>query len=241
MAPTYVVGTRDRCPTPQAAPHSSYLAPAARCAKAPMKTEAASRKAALRTASFALRAGVAVSDRRAFAEDLARAGPGLLGPALGRSVAGFWPIRGEPDCLPLLAALDAVGFRTLLPVTGAPGSPLLFRPWRPGDQVAPNALGIAEPCGCAEAVDPDILLIPCAAFDRRGHRIGFGRGYYDATLAALRAQRPTLALALAFACQEVDEVPAEAHDERLDAVITERDILICTGTGKALHAASLHR
>lgn len=205
------------------------------------RTEAGARKAALRKAAFAFRAGVASSQHRAFALELARLGVALLGPANGRSVAGFWPIRGEPDCLPLLAALDAAGFATLLPATGASGSPLEFRPWRQGDLVLHNAFGIAEPSGFLDSVDPDILLVPCAAFDRRGHRIGFGRGYYDATLSALRARRSVLALTLAFACQEVDDVPVEAHDERLDAVITEREILICTGTGKALNAASLHR
>lgn len=206
-----------------------------------MTTQIDAGKSALRGASFALRSAVPSPVRLAFAQMLARLGPELLGQPSGRSVAGFWPIRGEPDCLPLLAALDAEGFRTLLPAVVAPSSPLAFRTWRQGDPAALNDLGIAEPLASLKTVDPDVLFVPCAAFDRSGHRIGFGCGYYDATLAALRARKSIIAIALAFACQEVEEVPAEAHDERLDAVVTEREFIPCAGIGKSLDAASLHR
>lgn len=196
-------------------------------------------KARLRAMSLERRSCVDADARLAFAEKLARCIPRLLEWPSGRAVAGYWPVKGEPDCLPLLGSLAAAGYATLLPVAGRPAAPLAFRIWREGAPLVVNRFGIGEPSS-GHPVEPDILFVPCAAFDRSGHRIGFGMGYYDATLAYLRARRPILAVALAFACQMVDEIPAEAHDERLDAVITERAILIASQTGKALDAAVVH-
>ena len=193
----------------------------------------------MRKASFARRAAVPAGVRRNFAERLAHAGPKLFRDPDARAIAGYWPVLEEPDCLPLLAALAQRGYDTLLPAITAPGSPLLFRRWRKGEALVRNRFGIAEPTGEGETA-PNVVIVPCAAFDRSGHRIGFGKGYYDVTLAKLRAQGRVLALALAFACQEVETIPAEAHDERLDAVLTERGLLICTQTGKALDEAAVH-
>jgi 5-formyltetrahydrofolate cyclo-ligase len=85
--------------------------------------------------------------------------------------------------------------------------------------------GIREPMPDAPAVDPDILIVPLLAFDRRGHRLGYGAGYYDMTLAALRAKKPVVAIGIGYAAQEVETVPTTPRDEGLDLVLTERETI----------------
>ncbi len=94
-----------------------------------------------------------------------------------------------------------------------------------GDELARGQWGIREPKPEAPEVAPDILLVPLVAFDRAGHRIGYGAGYYDMTIAALRAKKPTLAVGLAFAAQEIREVPITPRDARLDLVLTEQETI----------------
>ena len=103
-----------------------------------------------------------------------------------RIISAFSPIGDEPDALMLLSALAAEGFATALPVTVSRDAPLIFRLWRVGDPTVAGALNIPEPRPEAPAVDPDLLFVPLAAFDRRGHRIGYGGGHYDRTLKRLR-------------------------------------------------------
>jgi 5-formyltetrahydrofolate cyclo-ligase len=85
--------------------------------------------------------------------------------------------------------------------------------------------GIREPTPAAPEVFPDILIVPLLVFDRRGHRIGYGAGYYDMTIARLREMKPVTAIGIAFAAQEIDEVPTTPRDARLDLVLTEREII----------------
>jgi 5-formyltetrahydrofolate cyclo-ligase len=94
-----------------------------------------------------------------------------------------------------------------------------------GEPLGKGVWGIREPPPDAREVDPDILLVPLAAFDRAGHRIGYGAGYYDLTLAGLRAHKPVVAVGLAYAAQEIPAVPATARDARLDLVLTEREVI----------------
>ena len=141
-------------------------------------------------------------------------------------VAGYAPIRGEIDPFPLMHALSARGARLALPVVTGQGRPLLFRAWSEAEALARSPLGILEPPQGAAEIVPDIVLVPLAAFDTLGHRIGYGAGYYDCTLAALRASRRIIAAGLAFAVQQIEVVPAAAHDVALDYVITERETLI---------------
>lgn len=137
-------------------------------------------------------------------------------------VAAYWPIRSEIDPRPALARLRACGHASALPVVTPEG--LVFRLWGEADSLAPAALGLMEPLAAAPQVEPAILLIPLAAFDRRGHRIGYGKGYYDRALAA----RPPLAtIGIAHSVQEIPEIPDEPHDHPLDFVITEREIVDC--------------
>ena len=124
-----------------------------------------------------------------------------------------------------MTALGAAGWRTALPVVVEGTAILTFRAWRPGDAARLGAFGIHEPLPEAEELTPDVVLTPLLAFDRRGGRLGFGAGYYDATLEALRSRGPVLAIGLAFETQEVDQVPTEPHDQRLDAVVTPAGIV----------------
>jgi 5-formyltetrahydrofolate cyclo-ligase len=135
-------------------------------------------------------------------------------------------LPGELDCSALLAALATLGFPTLLPGAAARATPLTFRLWRPGDPLVGGRFGLSEPAPDAAELSPDIVLAPLLAFDDRGGRLGFGGGYYDATLARLRAGEKFLAAGgLAFARQQADDLPMEKHDARLDFVVTEKKIL----------------
>ena len=143
-------------------------------------------------------------------------------PPEGSVVAGFWPLPGEIDILPLLHALVERGNIVALPVTPPRGEKLTFRRWQPGDLLLPGRFGTQHPEG--PELRPDVLLVPLLAFDRAGRRLGYGAGYYDRTLAGL-PDAP--AIGCAFAAQEIDEVPAGPNDARLTAVATERGIIDC--------------
>jgi 5-formyltetrahydrofolate cyclo-ligase len=140
-------------------------------------------------------------------------------------VAGFLPIRDELDPRPALAAFRELGLQLVLPVVVARNEPLIFRVWSLETVLEPDAFGIPAPPVWAEALSPDLLLVPMLAFDRRGERLGYGAGFYDLTLTLLRAQRRALAIGVAFAAQEVEAVPVSGRDVTLDAIVTENDVL----------------
>jgi 5-formyltetrahydrofolate cyclo-ligase len=142
----------------------------------------------------------------------------------GVIVSGFSPIRTEINPMPLLRRLEAAGARLALPVVAGKGQPLIMRAYTFGQELNAGVWGIREPKDDASEVDPDILIVPLAAFDRRGNRIGHGAGYYDMTIARLRALKPVVAVGIAYAAQEVAEVPVTERDARLDLVLTERDV-----------------
>jgi 5-formyltetrahydrofolate cyclo-ligase len=194
-----------------------------------MQIVTAARKDALRREALRRRRAVTPSIREAFTTRLTEQGLAIAQRANARAVSAFWPIRDEPDALPLIAALAAHGFRTALPVTVSRAEPLVFRQWRPGDPTLPGAMKIPEPLASAEAVDPDLLFVPLACFDRRGHRIGYGAGHYDRTLALLRAAAPTIAVGIGYGAAETPDIPDEAHDQRLDFILTERELIDCRG------------
>jgi 5-formyltetrahydrofolate cyclo-ligase len=116
-----------------------------------------------------------------------------------------------------------------LPVVTARGLPLGFRRWRPGDVLVSGAFGLLVPGPSAEPVMPQLVLVPLLAFDRQGGRLGYGAGFYDRTLAVLRAAGPVIAIGVAYADQEVPAVPVEPHDQPLDWIATEREILAVPG------------
>jgi 5-formyltetrahydrofolate cyclo-ligase len=176
-------------------------------------------KRALRERMLAARKGWdPVASGAAVAVTVVRACP----PPAGATVSGYWPISEELDIRPLLAVLHERGHPIVLPVTPKRGNPLTFRLWRPGDGLAPERFGTFRPLG--EERVPDFLLVPLLAFDRRGYRVGYGAGFYDRTLAGLPRR---FALGVAFAAQEVDEVPAGPTDIPLNAIATETDLTLC--------------
>jgi 5-formyltetrahydrofolate cyclo-ligase len=124
-----------------------------------------------------------------------------------------------------MADLAAQGHALCLPVVQGRGKPLLFRAWRRGDALVRGSLGIPAPGPEAAPLVPGLLLVPLLAFDREGFRLGHGAGYYDMTLAGLRAAGPVLAVGIAYAGQEVARVPREVHDQSLDWVITESEAI----------------
>ncbi|MEP9375800.1 5-formyltetrahydrofolate cyclo-ligase [Aquabacter sp. CN5-332] len=187
-------------------------------------------KARLRGEALARRAAMGTAARVAASAAAAQHAPVLLENVSGRVVSLFAPFRDEIDTAPLAALLWDAGAQVALPVVIARDLPLLFRIWRPGDVLEPvGAYRIPTPLPSSPQLVPQDLIVPLAAFDRRGYRIGYGAGHYDRTLALLRAQVPVRAFGYAFACQEVDEVPVEPHDERVDGMITEAGAFSCGG------------
>ena len=164
----------------------------------------------------------ALSDAERAAAALALAARGLpFAIAPGVIVSGYSPIRSEIDPVPLMRALAERGARLALPAVMARGKSLAFRAWSAGDRLMLGPLGILEPSPAAAELIPDVMLVPLAAFDRAGHRIGYGAGHYDFTLAHLRKVKPIAAIGIAFAVQEIKTVPALPHDVALDYVLTE--------------------
>jgi 5-formyltetrahydrofolate cyclo-ligase len=181
-------------------------------------------KSDLRTAALAAREALSGGERAAAAQAIATRGlPLEIAP--GTIVSGYSPIRSEVDPAPLMRALAARGAQLALPAVLARGKSLAFRAWSPNDRLVLGSLGILEPSPAAAEVIPDIMLVPLAAFDGQGHRIGYGAGHYDFTLAHLRKLKHVIAIGLAFAAQEIVAVPALPHDVALDYVLTETDVL----------------
>lgn len=136
-------------------------------------------------------------------------------------VSGYRPIGSEIDPWPLLRRLAEAGATLALPVAHSRAAPLSFHAYAPGEPLEPDAFGIPSPRRDAPQVQPDLVIAPLVAFDRNGGRLGQGGGHYDRTLENLRAAGAVFVLGLAYAGQQVDRVPAEAHDQRLDAIVTE--------------------
>jgi 5-formyltetrahydrofolate cyclo-ligase len=180
-------------------------------------------KADLRATALAARDALSDEQRAAAAQAVAARGL-PVDIARGAVVSGYSPIRSEIDPLPLMQKLAACGARLALPVILARGKSLAFRAWSPDDRMMLGPLGILEPSPAATELVPDIMLVPLAAFDRAGHRIGYGAGHYDYTLAHLRKAKAIVAIGLAFAAQEVDAVPALPHDVALDYVLTDKQV-----------------
>jgi len=181
-------------------------------------------KARLRAEALARRETVPAQRRQAAAETIA-ARPFPLDVAPGSIVSGYSPMKSELSPLPLMRRLGDAGAKLALPVVQGRGRPLLMRAWNFGEPLAEGAWNIRQPKSDAPEVLPDILLVPLAAFDRSGHRIGYGAGYYDLTIAALRAIKTITAIGIAFAAQEIENVQASPCDARLDLVLTEDEVI----------------
>jgi 5-formyltetrahydrofolate cyclo-ligase len=186
----------------------------------------ASSKAALRGEALAQRGRVTEAEARAFAVHLAEAG-GAFATDRGAKIASvFWAINDEVATLPLIEGLASRGITTALPVMRGFGKPLEFRAWAPGAALNEAKWGIMEPPPAPE-VFPDLVFVPLAAFDRAGNRLGYGAGFYDRTLARLRAKQQIVAVGVGYAVQEFPAIPAETTDEQLDYVLTDREWIVC--------------
>jgi 5-formyltetrahydrofolate cyclo-ligase len=184
----------------------------------------ASVKDILRREAISRRDALPAAERARAAEAIAaRAFPLAVTP--GTIVSGFSPMKSEISPVPLMRRLADAGARLALPVVAGKGKPLTMRAWAFGEPLAAGVWGIREPGPEAAVVEPDILIVPMLAFDRRGHRIGYGAGYYDLTIAALRAKKAVTAVGIAFAAQEIETVPATPRDARLDLVLTEHEVI----------------
>ena len=181
-------------------------------------------KSELRRSAFAKRDALPAPMRAAAAETIAGRTFPVPVPA-GAVVSGYSPMNSELNPVPLMRKLADAGAQLALPVVQGRGKPLVMRAWSFGEALTSGIWGIREPTAQAAEVFPDIMLVPLAAFDRAGHRIGYGAAYYDMTIARIRAMKPVIAVGLGFAAQEADTIPVEPHDARLDLVLTEHEIV----------------
>lgn len=188
-----------------------------------MLNEAVAAKAQLRARMRALRRELPEDAAASASRDAAERVLRLLGPSglARREVALFLSLPQEIDTGPLARLLQAAGALLSLPRMVGRDAALRFHRWSPGDPLRRAALGVQEPLPERPEVSPAVIVVPLLAFDRRGHRLGYGGGYYDRTLSDLRQGTPVLAIGLAFALQEVDRVPVTERDQRLDWIVTE--------------------
>jgi 5-formyltetrahydrofolate cyclo-ligase len=199
----------------------------------------AAAKALLRTEVLARRGSVTDAAAAAFAQRIAEVGAVFAAERSTRIAAAYWPVKGEASPMPLLEELALRHVVTALPVMIGRDRALAFRRWRPGERLVATTFGIMEPAADRPVVVPDLVFVPLLGFDRRGYRLGYGAGFYDRTLADLRALGQASTVGIAYAVQEVPEIPAEDHDQRLDFVLTDREWITCQ-SGSA-HASSVHR
>jgi 5-formyltetrahydrofolate cyclo-ligase len=179
-------------------------------------------KRTLRSAMLAWRGVLAEDERRAAAAGLLatlRREVPFETPAV---VSGFWPIKDEIDIRPLMIELFNMGCQLALPVVQGRGKPLLFRAWRPGDPLEAGVFGTLQPPARRETLEPDALIVPLLACDEEGWRLGYGGGFYDRTLAGLRARRRVMAVGVGFNAQLLPVVPHGPDDQRLDWLLTDK-------------------
>ncbi len=175
-------------------------------------------KSAARAAAFA---------RRAAAHDADGATAGYLSEVLagfrGVPLAGYLPMRTEIDPISAMAEASAHG-PVGVPVIIAKAQPLQFRLWEPDCALIPGAFGAQIPAS-GDWMIPQILIVPLVAFNRNGGRLGYGGGFYDRTLDALRRQGPVMAIGFAYSAQEDADLPLETTDQPLDLIVTEQGII----------------
>lgn len=188
-------------------------------------------KAELRSQALERRDALPANDRRLWSEEMTAHMlklPYFLdhpGP-----VAGFWPIRSEIDVRDILSAAEHAGKELALPAIV--NDEIIFRSWRNGSPLSPRKFDLWVPPPQAAVVQPKLLIVPMAAFDLKGARIGYGKGYYDRAIARLKALHGTIrTIGVAFAAQEVETIPMESWDQRLDYVVTERGVAVSNPQG----------
>lgn len=176
--------------------------------------------------------------RAALARDWPYAGDALAQTAAGwfaqhgwpqGVVAGYWPVQSEINPLPLLLLMAEQGASLALPVLEGGGELHMgFRTFTPGEALVSGPFGLNQPAPEKAEVTPDVILLPLLAFDEKGIRLGYGGGWYDRTVSALRSDRDVTCYGIAFEGQRCDHIPAEVHDQRLDAILTDRSVILPT-------------
>jgi len=185
----------------------------------------AKKKAILREQALARRKSLTEEERAAATAVIAERAAGFIGPLRPASVALYWAVRSECGTQSLIERLQASGAEIGLPAV-VDGGGLAFRRYMPGDRLEDAAFAIREPLPSAPALSPDLVVLPVVGFDRGGMRLGYGRGHYDFAISQMRGagQQPLL-VGIAFSVQEVETIPAEPHDVRLDCIVTENETL----------------
>ena len=140
-------------------------------------------------------------------------------------IAGYLPMMDEFDILPMLRAFADNGHVIAMPQVVAPAMPLIFRAWEPGDPVEKGLFNTRQPLASAPLVEPTVYFIPLLGFDRRGHRLGYGGGYYDRTLQEARSKRTIIAFGVGYRGLEVPHIPTDSHDVRLQGIVTEVEFI----------------
>lgn len=191
----------------------------------------ATRKKQLREQALARRDALSPDYRQRAAETLAEA-PFPVEVPKGAIVAGFFPMKTEISPLPLMRKLAAGGALLALPRIRGRGHPLSMRAWSFGAALVPGQWGIREPAPDAPEVAPDILIVPFAAYDRSGYRVGYGAGYYDRTIATLQAKKKVVTVGFGCVAQEIEACPVEEHDKQLDFIVTEQGIRFNAAAGR---------
>lgn len=188
----------------------------------------ADEKARLRRESLARRDALAPDERARLSAQVALRVAGVIADLEAKSVAAYVPLRSEVDVMPLLDLVIERKAITCLPAIV--GDDLVFRSWVPGSELVPGPFNSREPPANAAEIVPDVVVVPLAAFDRRGNRLGYGRGFFDRAIAGLRQRGldPWL-VGAAFAVQEVEAIPVEPHDVPLNAIVTEAESVIPAG------------
>ncbi len=188
-------------------------------------------KQRLRAELRAIRAQAHAAGGDGAAERLAERAVEALPRRPGGVVAGYRPIGSEIDPRPLMRRLAATGMRLALPVVLMKDHPMIFRLWRPEEELVPDAANVPAPAADQPDVKPDLILMPLLGFDRRGGRLGSGRGHYDRTLAGWpRGQRP-ITVGVAYGQQEAESIPQEPHDVPLDWIATPEKVAAIARAG----------
>lgn len=177
-------------------------------------------KSAMRERAKERRARLTAAERAAAARRLAAHGIDFLRMPLQAVVSGYMSLPDEISTGPIMGWLDAEGYPLAMPAMQGREKPLLFRAWAPGDDMEPKTWGIAEPLDDKPVLVPDVLFVPLLAFDAQGWRLGYGGGYFDRTLRALRSKRSIVAIGIGLDELEVDAVPHLDYDEPLDWILT---------------------
>lgn len=189
---------------------------------APANNKDAQRQAAFQT-RLRVQAAAAKQAARQMSENFLRDVPLKEGAIIG----GYWPVHGEIHILPLLVQLQQKGYACALPQMGKKNMPITFRSWNEKTPMRSNAYDIKEPDPAkSTVVRPDVVIVPMLAFDAAGHRLGYGMGFYDATLRQLKAQGPVLAVGVAYDLQLIKQVAAESGDCLMDMVVTDKKVYV---------------